>query len=216
MPATGRRRERRSAHTRRASPGRSRRSVPSSSRLPPRPPHATPSTSRSADTVRTRGHLHLVTQVQRELEDIFVGMGYRVMEGPEVEDDWHNFEALNMAPAHPGALDAGHAVRASWASPSRSCCAPTRRRCRSAPWSTCNRRSTWWRPVAPTATRRRRPDTRPCSTRSKRWWSTAASPSPTSSAPSRRSSARCSVTSRSAPASVPTSSRTPSRRPSSR
>ncbi|TMK67748.1 MAG: phenylalanine--tRNA ligase subunit alpha [Actinobacteria bacterium] len=48
-----------------------------------------------------RGHLHLVTQVQRELEDIFVGMGYRVMEGPEVEDDWHNFEALNMAPAHP-------------------------------------------------------------------------------------------------------------------
>jgi phenylalanyl-tRNA synthetase alpha chain len=50
---------------------------------------------------RRRGHLHLVTQVQRELEDIFVGMGYRVMEGPEVEDDWHNFEALNMAPAHP-------------------------------------------------------------------------------------------------------------------
>jgi phenylalanyl-tRNA synthetase alpha chain len=49
----------------------------------------------------TRGHLHLVTQVQRELEDIFVGMGFRVMEGPEVEDDWHNFEALNMAPAHP-------------------------------------------------------------------------------------------------------------------
>jgi phenylalanyl-tRNA synthetase alpha chain len=50
---------------------------------------------------RSRGHLHLVTQVQRELEDIFVGMGYRVMEGPEVEDDWHNFEALNMVPAHP-------------------------------------------------------------------------------------------------------------------
>ena len=50
---------------------------------------------------RGRGHLHLVTQVQRELEDIFVGMGYLVMEGPEVEDDWHNFEALNMVPAHP-------------------------------------------------------------------------------------------------------------------
>ena len=40
-----------------------------------------------------RGHLHLVTQVQRELEDIFVGMGYLVMEGPEVEDDYH-FERL--------------------------------------------------------------------------------------------------------------------------
>jgi phenylalanyl-tRNA synthetase alpha chain len=50
---------------------------------------------------RRRGHLHLVTQVQRELEDIFVGMGYRVVQGPEVEDDWHNFEALNMVPGHP-------------------------------------------------------------------------------------------------------------------
>ena len=48
-----------------------------------------------------RGHLHLVTQIQRELEDIFLGMGYRVVEGPEVEDDWHNFEALNIPPAHP-------------------------------------------------------------------------------------------------------------------
>ncbi len=48
-----------------------------------------------------RGHLHLVTQIQRELEDIFVGMGYRVADGPEVEDDWHNFEALNIPPAHP-------------------------------------------------------------------------------------------------------------------
>ena len=50
---------------------------------------------------RLRGHLHLVTQVQRELEDIFAGLGYRVAEGPEVEDDWHNFEALNIPPAHP-------------------------------------------------------------------------------------------------------------------
>ncbi len=50
---------------------------------------------------RRRGHLHLVSQVRRELEDIFVGLGYRVVEGPEVEDDWHNFEALNIPPAHP-------------------------------------------------------------------------------------------------------------------
>jgi phenylalanyl-tRNA synthetase alpha chain len=50
---------------------------------------------------RARGHLHLVTLVQRELEDIFAGLGYRVAEGPEVEDDWHNFEALNIPPAHP-------------------------------------------------------------------------------------------------------------------
>ena len=50
---------------------------------------------------RPRGHLHLVTQMRRELEDIFAGLGYRVAEGPEVEDDWHNFEALNIPPAHP-------------------------------------------------------------------------------------------------------------------
>jgi phenylalanyl-tRNA synthetase alpha chain len=48
-----------------------------------------------------RGHLHLVNQARRELEDVFVGMGYSVAEGPEVETDWYNFEALNMPPAHP-------------------------------------------------------------------------------------------------------------------
>jgi phenylalanyl-tRNA synthetase alpha chain len=48
-----------------------------------------------------RGHLHVVTQVWRELEDIFVGLGYRVFAGPEVEDDWHNFEALNFPVGHP-------------------------------------------------------------------------------------------------------------------
>ena len=48
-----------------------------------------------------RGHLHLVTQVRQELEDIFVSMGFEVAEGPEAEDDWHNFEALNMPAHHP-------------------------------------------------------------------------------------------------------------------
>ena len=37
----------------------------------------------------------------RQIEDAFIGMGYRVAEGPEVEDDWHNFEALNTPPDHP-------------------------------------------------------------------------------------------------------------------
>ncbi|MFN8015148.1 MAG: phenylalanine--tRNA ligase subunit alpha [Acidimicrobiia bacterium] len=50
---------------------------------------------------RVRGHLHVVTQMKRELEDIFFGMGYTLSEGPEVETDWHNFEALNFPPAHP-------------------------------------------------------------------------------------------------------------------
>lgn len=50
---------------------------------------------------RRRGHLHLITQTRRTLEDVFCGMGYEVVEGPEVEDDWHNFEALNIPPGHP-------------------------------------------------------------------------------------------------------------------
>jgi phenylalanyl-tRNA synthetase alpha chain len=49
----------------------------------------------------SRGHLHLVTQARDELEDVFVGMGFVVAEGPEAESDWYNFEALNMPPAHP-------------------------------------------------------------------------------------------------------------------
>jgi len=52
-------------------------------------------------TVMGRGHLHLVTQTRQYLEDVFVGMGFTVAEGPEAETDWYNFEALNIPPAHP-------------------------------------------------------------------------------------------------------------------
>ena len=47
------------------------------------------------------GRRHPLTVVREELEDIFVSMGYEVYDGPEVEDDYHNFEALNMPPDHP-------------------------------------------------------------------------------------------------------------------
>src|SRR5215210_8257263 len=47
------------------------------------------------------GHRHLVTSTVERLEDVFVGMGYTVAEGPEAETDWYNFEALNMPPSHP-------------------------------------------------------------------------------------------------------------------
>jgi phenylalanyl-tRNA synthetase alpha chain len=47
------------------------------------------------------GSLHPVTRVQREIEEIFAELGYSVAEGPEVEDDFHNFEALNFPPDHP-------------------------------------------------------------------------------------------------------------------
>ncbi|MCU1351240.1 MAG: Phenylalanine--tRNA ligase alpha subunit [Acidimicrobiales bacterium] len=50
---------------------------------------------------RDAGHRHLVTQVIEELEDVFVGLGFTVAEGPEVEDDWHNFTGLNFGTYHP-------------------------------------------------------------------------------------------------------------------
>ena len=47
------------------------------------------------------GRIHPLMRVRREVEDIFAHMGYEILEGPEVEDDFHNFEALNMPPDHP-------------------------------------------------------------------------------------------------------------------
>jgi phenylalanyl-tRNA synthetase alpha chain len=47
------------------------------------------------------GHLHLITQARDRLEDVFVGMGYTIAEGPEVETAWYNFEALNIPEWHP-------------------------------------------------------------------------------------------------------------------
>jgi phenylalanyl-tRNA synthetase alpha chain len=46
------------------------------------------------------GHLHLITQIRREVEDVFLGLGYTVVDGDEVEDSWHLFDALNMGPGH--------------------------------------------------------------------------------------------------------------------
>ncbi|GIT76577.1 MAG: hypothetical protein Ct9H300mP31_11080 [Acidimicrobiaceae bacterium] len=53
------------------------------------------------DRGRRLGHRHVVTQTWERLEDLFVGMGYTVSEGPEIEDEWHNFGALNFPPDHP-------------------------------------------------------------------------------------------------------------------
>ncbi len=47
------------------------------------------------------GRIHPLMRVRREVEDIFMRLGYEILEGPEVEDDFHNFEALNMPPDHP-------------------------------------------------------------------------------------------------------------------
>jgi phenylalanyl-tRNA synthetase alpha chain len=47
------------------------------------------------------GALHPVTQIQRFLEELFVSMGFAVLSGPEVETEWHNFDALNIPADHP-------------------------------------------------------------------------------------------------------------------
>jgi phenylalanyl-tRNA synthetase alpha chain len=55
----------------------------------------------SAQATRRRGRMHLVTQATERLEDVFIGLGFQIAEGPEVETDFYNFEALNMPPSHP-------------------------------------------------------------------------------------------------------------------
>ncbi|HHE76799.1 MAG TPA: phenylalanine--tRNA ligase subunit alpha, partial [Candidatus Parcubacteria bacterium] len=47
------------------------------------------------------GHLHPLTLVKREIERIFEAMGFKIVQGPEVETEWHNFDALNIPKDHP-------------------------------------------------------------------------------------------------------------------
>jgi phenylalanyl-tRNA synthetase alpha chain len=47
------------------------------------------------------GRTHLITRTRREMEDIFLGMGYSIAEGPEIETVYYNFDALNHPPGHP-------------------------------------------------------------------------------------------------------------------
>lgn len=49
---------------------------------------------------RELGHVHLVTQAWERLEDVFIGMGFTIAEGPEIESDWYNFGALNFPVGH--------------------------------------------------------------------------------------------------------------------
>jgi phenylalanyl-tRNA synthetase alpha chain len=53
-----------------------------------------------------RGHIHVLTQVRRQIETVLESLGYQVENGPEVETEWYNFEALN--------LSAGHPARENW------------------------------------------------------------------------------------------------------
>jgi phenylalanyl-tRNA synthetase alpha chain len=71
---------------------------------------------------RALGHRHPLTVLREQVEDIFARMGFLILEGPELEDDYHNFEALNMPPEHPArdmqdTLYLASAVRSSVGSP---------------------------------------------------------------------------------------------------
>ncbi len=65
-----------------------------------------------------RGHLHPITRIQRELEELFASLGFTVLDGPEVETEWRNFDALNIPLDHPARdmqdtfwLDGGNLLR---------------------------------------------------------------------------------------------------------
>jgi phenylalanyl-tRNA synthetase alpha chain len=65
-----------------------------------------------------RGHLHPITRIQRELEELFVSLGFAVLDGPEAETEHYNFDALNIPPEHPARdmqdtfwLDGGNLLR---------------------------------------------------------------------------------------------------------
>jgi phenylalanyl-tRNA synthetase alpha chain len=64
------------------------------------------------------GALHPVTRIQREIEELFVSLGFTVLDGPEVETEYNNFDALNIPPSHPARdmqdtfwLEGGHLLR---------------------------------------------------------------------------------------------------------
>jgi phenylalanyl-tRNA synthetase alpha chain len=52
-----------------------------------------------------RGHIHVLTQVRRQIETVLESLGYQVEQGPEVETEWYNFEALNLVEGHPARED---------------------------------------------------------------------------------------------------------------
>jgi phenylalanyl-tRNA synthetase alpha chain len=56
------------------------------------------------DPPQPAGHLHLVSQIRRRMEDVCMGLGFSVLEGPEIEYEYYNFTALNHPPEHPARL----------------------------------------------------------------------------------------------------------------
>ena len=113
---------------------------------------ATRSTSRCPAALRCVGHRHPLTLLRERVEAIFLRLGFLIVEGPELEDDYHNFEALNMPAEHPARdmqdtlylaapVPARRPFDGLGAGAPRRCCARTPRACRSATWRRTSRRS---------------------------------------------------------------------------
>ena len=101
---------------------------------------------------RPAGARHPVTMAADRLSDVFVAMGYEVAEGPEVEAEWYNFDALNFPPDHPARESQDTLFVAGPRTPAMApaaragpawCCGRTPRRCRSAPCCPARCRCTW-------------------------------------------------------------------------
>ena len=60
---------------------------------------------------QTTGGMHPVTRTMERMEDFFTAIGFDVVEGPEIEDDYHNFEALNIPGSPPRPGHARHLLR---------------------------------------------------------------------------------------------------------
>ena len=88
------------------------------------------------------GRLHVLSATRRELEDIFLGLGFTVMEGPEVETVHYNFDALNHSPTHPARARTDTFYVQSPPGDSDSSCVRTPRRCRCARWRRTRRHCT--------------------------------------------------------------------------
>ena len=153
------------------------------------------------------------------LEDVFVGMGFEVAEGPEIETDWYNFGALNIPPAHPARgmwdtfyLDLGCAGVHAAADPHLAGADPSHGAGGGRRHAAHPRRHAR---AAATGGTRPTPATSRSSTRSRGWWWTGGSPSPTWPAPSRCSRRPTSARTSTRVCGPPTSP-SPSRRPSSR
>jgi len=121
----------------------------------------------------TFGHQHPMNQVLQEIKDIFTGMGYQIVDGPEVELAEYNFTRLNIEEGHPSR---DRSDTFYFTDDDSLLLRPRPAPCRSGSWRTPSLPSASWPPAGCTGKTRPTPPTPPCSIRSRAWWWMRASP----------------------------------------